>query len=224
MIRRFWGKLLWFRHLFFHRHRHRHLILEQVGDISLLVLPDVFNPALFRSSEFLANELKKYIKPGMYVLDMGTGSGISAISAAKLTDCVTAADINPEAVRCARINVLLNHMEDRVRIIQSDLFSEIPNQCYDLILFNPPFYKGQPKTEYDHAWRSETVIEEFACELSSHFTKDGFALVILSTDGDTDLFLTAFKDNHLNVEIIAKRDVINEVLTIYKVWKDETTS
>lgn len=221
MIRRLWGKLLWYRHLLFHQHRHRHLILEHVGEFPIVVLPDVFNPALFRSSEMLASELKKHIKTRMRVLDMGTGSGLGAITAAKFTHYVTAVDINPEAVRCAQINALLNHVDDRVRVKQSDLFTEIPNQCYDLILFNPPFYKGQPQSDYDHAWRSETVIETFASQLSRYLTEDGFALVILSTDGDTKLFLSEFEKNNLKIEITAKRDVINEVLTIYKISKGE---
>ena len=58
--------------------------------------------------------LSPLIPPGSIVLDMGTGSGVGAVFAARNAARVVAVDVNPEAVRCARINVLLHHIEDRV--------------------------------------------------------------------------------------------------------------
>ena len=79
----------------------------------------------------------------MAVLDMGTGSGIAAIAAARRGARVVAVDISTEAVRCARINVLLNRVDDRVEIRCGDLFEPVQGERFDLVLFNPPFYAGQ---------------------------------------------------------------------------------
>jgi methylase of polypeptide subunit release factors len=199
-----------------YRHRHRRLVIEQVDDLSLVVLPDVFNPVIFRSSAFLAEQIRAHISPETRYLDMGTGSGIGAIAAAQVSEHVTALDINPEAVRCATINALLNRVEDRVCVLQSDLFAAVTGQRFDVIGFNPPFYCGAAGDAYDHAWRSEGAVARFARSLSAHLGTGGFALVVLSTDGATPHFLDEFTARGLSVQPLAERDLINEIMTVYR--------
>jgi release factor glutamine methyltransferase len=182
-----------------------------------VVLPQVFNPRLLRSGEFFAGKLDaELVKPGSRVLDLGTGSGICAIAAARWSPEVVAVDINPEAVRCARFNSLLNRVEDRVDVRQGDLFAPVTGERFDLVLFNPPYYRGTPRNLIDHAWRSTDVVSRFAAELGSHIKPQGSALVILSTDGEADQFLSTFEACGFRVEPIARRDLINEIFTIYR--------
>src|SRR5688572_10666790 len=106
-------RLLAWRYRLFQTHRHNRLVLEQVAGKPLIVLPEVFNPKLFRSVEFLAETLGPELVPlGAKVLDMGTGSGVGAVFAAAWAGQVVAVDINPAAVRCARINALLHGYEN----------------------------------------------------------------------------------------------------------------
>ena len=75
-----------------------------------------------------------------YVLDIGTGSGILAITLAlELPDAaVTATDISPAALAVAQQNArVLN--ADRVRFIQSDLFAGLGEERFDCIVSNPPY-------------------------------------------------------------------------------------
>ena len=66
--------------------------------------------------------LEKHLKSNMRVMDVGTGSGILAIAAARLgAREVLAIDIDPAAVKVARENIVLNHVEDRVRAVEGDL-------------------------------------------------------------------------------------------------------
>lgn len=213
---RLWRRVLTLRFRLLHQHRHRQLILEHINGRDFVVLPDVFNPGLFRTSIFLTEQFADHIPPGATVLDMGTGSGIGAIFAAQYARCVTAVDINPEAVRCARINVLLNQLEDTICVKQSDLFAAIPDGHFDVVLFNPPYYHGAPKDLYDHAWRSEDTVERFTNELANHLTENGFALVVLSTDGETPAFLQTFESAGFCVETIAEKNLINEVVSVFK--------
>ena len=216
--RAIWRPLLLWRFRLFQRHRHDRLVVESVAGCSIVVLPQVFNPTLFQSSEFFIRSFNPGLIPrGSVVLDMGTGSGLGAIVAARWVDRVTAIDINPEAVRCARINALLNHVDDRVEVIEGDLFAPIGDRRFDVVLFNPPFFRGAPRSALDRAWRSSDVVERFAAGLRTHLTPRGHALVILSTDGDTENFLNAFCANGFTVEIVAQRDVMVEVLTIYRI-------
>src|SRR5579872_596204 len=79
-----WRQWLIWRFRLFQQHRHRRLTLEHVGDMPILVLPEVFNPTLFHTSVALVEQLDGVpVLPGMAVLDMGTGSGVGAIAAAR---------------------------------------------------------------------------------------------------------------------------------------------
>lgn len=69
------------------------------------------------------------------VLDVGTGTGILGISCAKLgAESVVGADIDPKAVEIARKNVLINGVEDRVRIVNRDVRKM--KGTFDLIVAN----------------------------------------------------------------------------------------
>jgi release factor glutamine methyltransferase len=215
--RRLWKRLLQWKYRLFQRHRYDRLVLEEVAGKEFVVLPQVFNPKLFRTGEFMAETIRKQqIPASAAVLDMGTGTGVGAVFAAESARRVVAVDINPAAARCARINVLLNGAEERVEVRQGDLWEPVKGERFDVVLFNPPYFRGEPTDALDHAWRSNNVVERFAAGLRGHVKPGGYALVVLSSDGDLAAFLNAFSDNDLRVEIVASRDLRNETLTIYR--------
>lgn len=74
------------------------------------------------------------------VLDLCTGSGCIGISLALMHPGITVdlADISKDALSVAEINIKKYQLQDRVRCIQSDVFSNIKDQ-YDLIITNPPY-------------------------------------------------------------------------------------
>ena len=203
------------------RRVNRHTI-EHVDGVPIVVWPDVLNPVVFRSGELFARAiaLETFTAPPAdsvdpRALDMGTGSGVCAIFAARRGYRVTAVDINPEAARCARVNVLLNRLEDSVEVFQGDLFAPVVGQRFDLIFFNPPFYRGEPKSRFDMAWRATDVFERFAAGLDSMLTPKGKALILLSTDGDPNGMLTALERNHFRIAPALVRNYGNEVMTIF---------
>jgi HemK-related putative methylase len=202
--------------------RHRKIVIERVAGMSLVVLPHVFNPRVLRSGEFFAEQIAAgLVHPGQTVLDLGTGSGICALAAAQHSNRVVAVDINPEAVRCARVNSLLNRVEERIDVRQGDLFAPVAGERFDVVLFNPPYYLGTPIDLSDHAWRSNDVVARFAEQLVGHLSANGAAFVILSTDGETDRFLTDFQEQHLSIEPVARRDLTNEIFTIYRLTAEK---
>src|SRR5205823_4524865 len=148
-------------------------------------------------------------------LDLGTGSGILGIVAAQWASKVIAIDLNPESVRCARANALLNDCDARFSVRLGDLFAPVGTEKFDVVLFNPPFYRGIPHSDRDRAWRSTDVVDRFARELPNYLQIRGRALVVLSTDGATDSFLGTFVRAGLFVSQIAVRAYPNETFTIY---------
>lgn len=198
--------------------RYGRLVLETIDSVPLIVLPGVFNPVLFRSGAFLARFIASQNLPaGIRVLDLGTGSGVGAIFAALRGARVTAVDINPEAVRNARINALLNDLAGRIDVVEGDLFSPLSGQTFDLILFNPPFYRGRPLDNPDRAWRGQDVFERFAAGLGAALAPDGRCLLILSSDGDGDYLLDLLKRTDFAVTTLRSKNLINEILTVYEV-------
>ena len=154
---------------------------------------------------------------GSTVLDLGSGAGAASIFAARRGCDVVAVDINPSAVRCTRINALLNDLEIDVR--QGDLFGPVGTERFDVVLFNPPYYRGNPTTPLDHAWRSPDLIERFSEQLDDHLTPGGHSLLVLSSDGERDTFLQSLRNGGFACEAVAQRDLLNEVLNVYRVHR-----
>lgn len=82
--------------------------------------------------------IEEYMEPGSKVIDVGCGSGILSIAAAKLgASSVLALDIDPVAVSVAKENVDKNGVGDRVDVISSDITSDVPvKKEYDIVLAN----------------------------------------------------------------------------------------
>jgi release factor glutamine methyltransferase len=212
--RRLWRAVLRAKLALHDRRKYEGVVVETIGDLNLVVLPDVFNPVLLRSGAFLAAQARR-LAPGARVLDLGSGSGACGIAAAQCGCTVTAVDINPSAVRCTRINALVSNVD--IDIHHGDLFAPVSDERFDVVLFNPPYYRGTPADGLDHAWRSKDVPERFAANLSKHLAPGGYALVVLSTDGEPASFLRAFEHNGLSHQVVMQRDFVNEVMSIYRV-------
>jgi HemK-related putative methylase len=210
------GKLMGLANRITGRHRYDALRLEHVNGTPLLILPTVFNPRLLRTGEFFARVIAgARLGAGEDVLDMGTGSGICAIIAARHANRVVAVDINRAAVRCARINAALNHHEDRIECRQGDLFAPLGGQRFATIFFNPPFIVGLPANERDCAWRSTDVAVRFAAGLASHLTPGGRAYLLLSTFGDAcGVFVDELQRHGFELSVFAVRHYVNERVTI----------
>ncbi|MBO9676892.1 MAG: 50S ribosomal protein L3 N(5)-glutamine methyltransferase [Acidovorax sp.] len=90
------------------------------------------------------------------VLDLCTGNGSLAVLAAMAYPEVevTGADISPDALAVARINVDRHGLQDRVRLVQSDGLSAVPGP-WDLILCNPPYVNAQSMSTLPAEYRAE---------------------------------------------------------------------
>jgi HemK-related putative methylase len=208
------------QHLYFKlflKKRHDGFVLENVCDAELVVAPGVLNPRLMRTGQFFAAYLSSQrVGQNADVLDMGTGSGVCAVVTARHARHVVAVDINPVAVRCARINTLMNRVEDRVEVLEGDLFEPLAGRRFDVILFNPPFLRGKPRDDADRAWRSTDVPERFAAGLRAHLAPTGCALVLLSSFGGAGDFEHQFRRHGFELQVVAQREYINETLILAK--------
>jgi release factor glutamine methyltransferase len=110
--------------------------------LQLAVPPGVFHPGVFFSTPVFISFLQNIDFQGKTVLDVGTGSGLLALFAARQGALVTALDINPLAVKTARRNAVANGLS--IAVVESDLFAGLPPQSFDIILINPPYFPAHP--------------------------------------------------------------------------------
>ncbi len=114
-----------------------------LGEYSFYVDERVIVPRSF-IAELLRTQLSPWITDASSVgnvLDMCTGSGCLAILAAHEfpNAQVDAVDLSPDALHVAAHNITDYELQDRVQLIQSDLFSQLVGRRYDLIISNPPY-------------------------------------------------------------------------------------
>ena len=94
------------------------------------------------------------------ILDLCTGSGAIAVSLAKyLPDCeITATDISNKALNVAKKNAKINEVENKITFISSDLFTNIPEEKYDIIVSNPPYIKKEVIETLDKQVKNEPYL------------------------------------------------------------------
>ena len=193
--------------------------LERVHGTALRILPSVFNPRVLRTGAFFAEVIAQH-RLGEHgaVLDLGTGSGVCAVFAARHARHVVAVDINRAAVRCAGINAALHGLEARIECRHGDLFAPLADERFDVVFFNPPFLVGAPASERDCAWRSLDVAGRFASGLDAHLAPRGRAYLLLSTFGDACArFVEELAARGYGLSVFAVRRFINERVTVLEV-------
>jgi len=130
-----------------------------LGDFRFYVDERVLIPRSF-IAELLPGSLESYVGPVGEVksaLDMCTGSGCLAILLAHAyPDAdIDAVDLSSEALAVAQRNVSDYGLADRINLIRSDLFANLPEKSYDLIITNPPYVTTLAMEELPPEYRHE---------------------------------------------------------------------
>jgi release factor glutamine methyltransferase len=168
---------------------------------------DVYEPA--EDSFLFAENL--HVKEGEAVLDLGTGSGILAVLAAKKGGCVVAVDLNPYAVGCAKENARLNGVYDKIGFLQSDLFSALSADVrFDVVLFNAPYLPSEADESASWIGRSwaggadgRQVVDRFITEVPLYLKPHGRILLMQSTLTGVEETLNGFAQQNLDACIAA---------------------
>ena len=187
----------------------------KLGDSDL-----VYEPA--EDSFLLADAALKEAKPGMHILEIGTGSGfISAFLLAKVKGVtVVATEINPHAALCAKRN--------GVQVIRTDLFKgikpEIPETRFDLILFNPPYLptckeekvQGWLNYAFDGGISGRETLNRFLAEVGTYLRPEGKILILISSLTGLEAVSGKMKSLGFKVEISGRKKISFEELIVLK--------
>jgi release factor glutamine methyltransferase len=144
--------------------KRRRTTVARVAGFRLTVRPTVFHPRYFFTSEFFANFLSDIDLTGKRVADVGTGSGILALAAARGgAASVVALDINPNAAKVAAENAHANGLGKPIMAVGSNLLSALtPRPLFDVILSSPPSFAGEPRDIADRAWHAGPSYRDIA--------------------------------------------------------------
>ncbi len=158
-----------------------------------------------REDSFL---LQKYVRKLVRgrVLDMGTGSGIQALTALEKNNEILAVDIDKEVVES---------LKNKINVKISDLFSNV-NGKFDFIIFNPPYLPNSEVKDIalDGGKEGYEVIEKFLDQANDYLNEDGKILMIVSSLSKFDKVKEIIKRNNFNFKILEEKKFAFEVLYV----------
>ncbi|MBI3041485.1 MAG: 50S ribosomal protein L3 N(5)-glutamine methyltransferase [Betaproteobacteria bacterium] len=131
-------------------------------------------------------------------LDLCAGSGCLAVLLAKRFPRarIDAADVSPDALAVARINVRRHRLGRRIRLVESDLFSALREQRYDLVVCNPPYvttrrmqrlpreYRHEPRTALAGGMDGLDIVRRLLGAARCHLTPRGLLVVEIGSARD----------------------------------------
>lgn len=184
------------------------VVRQKLAGFTFTVRPTVFNPADFISSKVFISYINTLDLRGKYILDMGSGSGVVSIIAASKGALCVACDINPVSVRCITENALQNNFSGQVTAIESDLFESLGNIVtgkFDIIFFNPPYYKGNPANNFERAFKGGPnleVINSFLDDAKNFLAPSGRLCLLISSDMNLDDMFSRLKTAGYDYKIL----------------------
>ena len=183
---------------------------------------NVYVPA--EDSYLLAENLE--IKEGQSVLEIGTGSGIVAMYASRLTDKITVSDINFDACELARKNFEANNIEN-IDILFGNMFEPVENRKFDVILFNTPYLPTEDDEviddtinyAFDGGLNGRKVIDLFLNEVGNHLNDGGIVQMIQSSLSGNEETLEKLDNLGFIAEIKASEHFFFEDITLINAYK-----
>jgi len=169
-----------------------------------------------------SNLLKKYVSRHAkgYVLDMGTGSGILAMEAAKCKNVnkVAAVDIQDEIIEHLKKTV----KNRKIKFMQSDLFRAVKKSKFDTILFNPPYLPEDARLKditLDGGKKGYEVLQKFFENAGIHLKKDGKILIVFSSLTKKKKVDEMIKSSGFSAKMLEKKHIFFEDLYVYLIDK-----
>ena len=193
----------------------------RVAGMRLTVRPTVFHPRYFISSQRFAKFIDTLDLSGKLVVDVGTGTGILAIAAARAgAGRVIATDINPNAVLSVPENARNNGADHRVAAICMNLLSGfVAAPLFDVIVANLPKHAQQPRDLADRGWHggpNHRDIMPLFDQAYDRLRANGQLYVMFSSHSTLSLIEERIRRAGFNFRIIQTYPIFIESFILYE--------
>ncbi|MBW2980094.1 methyltransferase [Candidatus Woesearchaeota archaeon] len=168
-------------------------------------------------SFLLAEQVKRYAKG--IVLDVGTGSGIQALTAAKKNSVksVIAVDKSVKVINHCKNSI----KNKKIKFLESDLFSKVKGK-FDTITFNPPYLPEDVKLKdmtICGGKKGYEVVERFLNQVNEYLKPDGIILLLFSSLTKKNKIDEFVRNNLLEAKLVSKKHIFFEDLFVYSIKK-----
>jgi release factor glutamine methyltransferase len=190
----------------------------QYADIKGVVLPTVFFPHFTVSTGHLIDYVKSQKMAKKEVLELGCGTGLVSVAAAKMGANVLASDINLKALENTQINAEKNGV--KIETLASDLFQKIEGRKFDYIIINPPYYPKEVKSMAESAWYCGEAFEYFDrlfSQVGKHLFPRTEAIMILSEDCKVKQILAIAETKMICLQEVKRIKRKGEVNMIFRI-------
>jgi release factor glutamine methyltransferase len=185
---------------------------------------DVYEPS--DDTFLLARVVANHVGPGTRFLEVGCGTGLVSLVAARAGAQVTCTDANAYAVRLARENAKQNGL--RMDAIEADLLRGLVGP-YDVVAFNPPYLPTGPDDKvdgplnlaFDGGPDGNAVALRFATQLGALRPLPATVLVVHSSLSDPEPLATAMARLGYRRDVAARESHFQEQLTVQRFQKQQ---
>ncbi len=152
-------------------------------------------------AEIIQEQFAPWVDPDQvhHILDLCTGSACIAIACAyAFPDAqVDAVDLSADALDVAKINVAQHELEERLSLHQSDLFTALPAQKYDLIVSNPPYvaisewqqlpdeFHAEPEMGFTGGESGLDLVIKILVNAADYLTEQGILIIEVGSSAET---------------------------------------
>jgi release factor glutamine methyltransferase len=178
-------------------------------DIGVTVFRGVFHPGLFYSTKFLIDYILTQPIKDKSLLELGCGTGLLSIIAARNGARVTSTDLSQRAIENVTFNAKQNQVS--ISIIHSDLFDRIELKSFDWIVINPPYYARRVKTEEELAWHCGEEFDYFKklfSTLRNYIHPTTQVIMVLTLGCELDKIFEIAKNHQFQFELLEEKNVL----------------
>ena len=190
-------------------------------DLTIDVPKKIYYPR--EDTRLMAGVLEDIEMKGKRVLEMGCGSGVLSIIAARKNATVTAADVDIDAIKTASANAAANKAS--IRFVESDLFQHISGK-FDIIFFNPPYLPEEDEDVQKRDityWGGKTgreVVGRFIETVKPFLNPGGKILLLISSLTGEKEVLELFHTNGFQTKIMDRKKIPWEELIVIEAKAD----
>lgn len=194
--------------------------------LGLTIFSGVFHPQFFFSSKYLAGFIETLELKNKQFCEPCSGSGFVSLLAYRNGANVFCFDINPLAVKNIQLNYKINfgHNNSTQQFIikESDNFTNVPQQQFDVIVLNPPYFFNEATDNAQLAWncgKEGEFFVSFFSSLSAYLAANGKCYMVLAENCEIERIAAIAHFNGFNFILVQQKKISWEKNYIFEITK-----